>query len=255
LTAERFIPNPFSTREGARLYQTGDLARWNEEGNLEYLGRMDGQVKIRGYRIECGEVESALRQCAGIKEAVVAVRENNGDRRLAAYLVTDDSYNLEVAAIRRILLEKLPEFMVPSWIIRLERLPLNSNGKVDRKVLAQNHFEAINENKKAHEAPANATEELVAAIWAEVLKVEQVGRNDHFFELGGHSLLVMQVIARIRNVFREEVDLLALFEQPVLADFVVHMARKEKKPGRLEKIARIFLTSNEEEEAASGAYL
>jgi amino acid adenylation domain-containing protein len=254
LTAERFVPNPFSTREGARFYRTGDLARWNEEGNIEYLGRMDGQVKIRGYRIECGEVEAALRQCAGVKEAVVAVRENNGDQRLAAYLLTDD-FCLEVAAIRRVLLEKLPEFMVPSWIIPLERLPLNSNGKVDRKALAQNHFEAINENKKEYEAPANATEELVAAIWVEVLKVAQVGRNDNFFELGGHSLLAMQVIARIRSVFREEVGLRTLFEEPVLAGFVNHIARKEKRPGRIEKIARIFLTNNEQKEAATGAYL
>jgi hypothetical protein len=255
LTAEKFLPDPFGGKAGRRLYRTGDLARWNEDGNLEFLGRIDGQVKVRGYRIECGEVESTLRQCPGIREAVVSLRGDEDDKRLAAYLVADDPYGLEVDSIRRLLREKLPEFMVPSWIIVLKSLPLNSNGKIDRKALAETHFETAGETRQKYEAPANPAEELVAGIWAEVLKLERVGRNDDFFVLGGHSLLAMQVIARIRNVFRQAVPLNSLFEAPVLADFVNQLTLQQKKPGRLEKIAKIFLAGDEQKEAATGACL
>nr|WP_279636042.1 non-ribosomal peptide synthase/polyketide synthase [Corallococcus terminator] len=215
LTAERFIPDGLSGRAGARLYRTGDKARWREDGTLEYLGRLDFQVKVRGYRIELGEVEAALVAQAGVREAVAVVREDAATgKRLVAYVVAKPGEAVESQALRAALKQRLPEYLVPSALVVLEALPLNVNGKVDRKALPAP--EAGLSQAGRYEAPSTATEEVLAALWAQVLGVRQVGARDDFFELGGHSLLATQVVSRIRSAFGVEVPLRALFEAPVL---------------------------------------
>ncbi|WP_369414579.1 non-ribosomal peptide synthase/polyketide synthase [Corallococcus soli] len=215
LTAERFIPDGLSGRAGARLYRTGDKARWREDGTLEYLGRLDFQVKVRGYRIELGEVEAALVAQPGVREAVAVVREDAATgKRLVAYVVAKPGEAVEAQALRSALKQRLPEYLVPSALVVLDALPLNANGKVDRKALPAP--EAGLSQAGRYEAPRTATEEVLAALWAQVLGVRQVGARDDFFELGGHSLLATQVVSRIRTAFGVEVPLRALFESPVL---------------------------------------
>ncbi|MFJ2982773.1 AMP-binding protein, partial [Pseudomonas sp. NPDC087185] len=207
LTTERFIDDPFSTRPGARLYRTGDLARHLPDGNIEYLGRNDDQVKIRGLRIELGEIQAGLTAIAGIKEAVVVARE----QRLVAYY-TGEAQATET--LRSALLTHLPEFMLPALFMHLGALPLSPNGKLDRKALPEP--DAIQD--RPYEAPEGETETLLAAIWAELLGVERVGRHDNFFELGGHSLLAVTLTSRLREQGLEA-DVRALFEQPTLAGY------------------------------------
>ncbi|NOK24002.1 AMP-binding enzyme, partial [Corallococcus carmarthensis] len=172
LTAERFVPDGFSTQPGARLYRTGDKARWKEDGTLEFLGRTDFQVKVRGFRIEPGEVEAALLKLEGIAEATVVVREVGGDKRLVAYLVAKPGQTIDPKAVETELRKGLPEYMVPSAIGVLAALPLSANGKVDRKALPE--LEAVR-SEREYEAPRTETEAKLAAIWAEVLRVPQVG--------------------------------------------------------------------------------
>ncbi|MCU1775583.1 non-ribosomal peptide synthase/polyketide synthase [Pseudomonas sp. 14P_5.3_Bac1] len=214
LTAERFVPNPYGA-PGERLYRTGDLARYRPDGVVEYIGRVDHQVKVRGFRIELGEIEACLRENAAVREAVV-LADND---RLIAYLVTfapeqqaslREQYKVDLRA-------RLPDYMVPAHLIFLETLPLTPNGKLDRKALPKADAELL---LKAHVAPVSPREQQVAAIWADVLEVPQVGLDDHFFELGGHSLLATRVVSRVRQVVALEVALKTLFEQPVLGDFV-----------------------------------
>ncbi|WP_137821500.1 non-ribosomal peptide synthase/polyketide synthase [Pseudomonas sp. D(2018)] len=223
-TAAVFIPDPFG-EPGARLYRTGDLARRRPDGLLEYVGRIDSQVKIRGFRIELGEIESRLRDLDGVREAVVLVQEGPTGKALVAYVVADDARE-EPAALRErlknALKAQLPEYMVPLQWLLLERLPLNANGKVDRKALPR--FEA-SDWQRDFEAPAEGLESQLAAIWAEVLKVERVGRSDNFFELGGHSLLVTQVISRVRQQLGIELPLASLFEASELAAFAKRAAQ------------------------------
>jgi len=208
LTAERFIPHPFSDEPGARLYKTGDLARYQLDGNLVFLGRIDDQVKIRGFRIELGEVEAVLSQHSAVHEAVVIVREDTpGDRRLVAYVVPQEEQSPTVGHLRSFLREKLPEYMLPSAFVILEQLPLTPNGKVDRRALPRP------ERKGPFVAPRNPVEERLAGMWAEVLGLERVGIHDNFFELGGHSLLATQVISRLRAAFRVELPVRRLFDE------------------------------------------
>jgi amino acid adenylation domain-containing protein len=220
LTAERFIPNPFSDEPGARLYKTGDRARFLADGNLEFLGRVDEQVKLRGYRIEPREIELALEQHSSIRQAVVIAREEvTGDLRLVAYLVINGEVAPPLGALRRFLRERLPDHMVPSALVTLDRLPLTPSGKIDRRALPapDRHRPALDEG---FVAPRTATEALLARIWAQLLVVEQVGAHDSFFELGGHSLLAMQLLSRIHAATRVDVPLLKFFETPTVA----HMA-------------------------------
>ncbi|HEV2149654.1 MAG TPA: amino acid adenylation domain-containing protein, partial [Longimicrobiaceae bacterium] len=215
LTAERFVPDPFSPEPGARLYRTGDRVRWRRDGELEFLGRMDAQVKIRGFRIEPGEIEAVLLEQPGVREAVVAVREDTpGQKRLVAYVVPQEGADLPTAQLRARLAARLPEFMVPGAFVALERLPLNANGKADRLSLPAPERAAAEEDYLAARTP---TEEMLCGIWAEVLGVEMVGAEDDFFELGGHSLLATQVVSRARQAFGTEVPLRALFEAPTVA--------------------------------------
>ncbi|HEX8362676.1 MAG TPA: amino acid adenylation domain-containing protein, partial [Longimicrobium sp.] len=213
LTAERFVEDPFA---GGRMYRTGDLARWLPNGTLEFLGRNDHQVKVRGYRIELGEIESRLAHYPGVREAAVLAREDvPGDRRLVAYLAAPEP--LDVEALRAHLSAGLPEYMVPAAFVRLDALPLTPNGKTDRRALhaPEEAAHAVH----AYEAPVGAMEEAVAAIWADLLGVERVGRLDHFFDLGGHSLLAVQVVSRVWQELDVEAEPGDLFQHPVLADF------------------------------------
>ncbi|HEX8431462.1 MAG TPA: condensation domain-containing protein, partial [Longimicrobium sp.] len=214
LTAERFVADPFSGEPGARMYRTGDLGRWLADGTIEFLGRTDHQVKVRGFRIELGEIEARLADHPEVGETVVLAREDSpGDKRLVAYYTGA----AEADALHKQLSASLPEYMVPNAYVRLERLPLTPNGKVDRKALPAPDGAAY--ATRGYEAPAGEMEVALAAIWAEVLGVERVGRWDSFFELGGHSLLALQLISRVRQVLGVEAALGELFSRPVLADF------------------------------------
>jgi len=211
LTAEKFIEvELFGKTE--RIYKTGDLARWLPDGNLEFLGRIDQQIKLRGFRIELGEIEAALSQHPGVKEAVVNLYEADGDKRIAAYLTTDDG-NLAIEELRGRLKAGLPDYMVPSYFVVLDSLPLTPNGKIDRKALPAPEFQA----STGFSRPATPSEEVLAALWAGVLKRESIGRHDNFFELGGHSLLATQLIARIRESFQVELPIRAMFDHPGLS--------------------------------------
>ncbi|WP_342379995.1 amino acid adenylation domain-containing protein [Myxococcus stipitatus] len=214
LTAERFVPDPFSGRPGARMYRPGDLARFLPDGTLEFLGRRDGQVKLRGHRIELGEIEATLRQHPSIGDAVVLVREDvPGDQRLAAYVVPHAGKVVDAGDVRSFLQRRLPGYMVPASFTSMEALPLTPNGKVDRKALAAPTSEAGG----GALAPRNGTEELVASIWASVLRTERFGLHDAFFDLGGHSLLATQVVSRVREAFGVELPIATLFEAPTVA--------------------------------------
>ena len=215
LTGEKFVPDPFGPA-GARLYRTGDLARYRADGVIEFLGRIDHQVKIRGFRVELGEIESALLRLPGVRETVVLAREDAaGDRRLVAYVVPSGASAPEPGALRAALLETLPEYMVPAAFMPLERLPLTRNGKVDRKALPAPDASA--QPVREYQAPRTPTEEVLAGVWAQVLRLERVGRDDPFFELGGHSLLATRVVSRVRQLFACELPLRALFEAPTVA--------------------------------------
>ncbi|HEU4558058.1 MAG TPA: amino acid adenylation domain-containing protein, partial [Longimicrobium sp.] len=215
LTAERFGPDPWGGMPGARLYRTGDLGRWLSDGTIEFLGRNDFQVKIRGFRIEPGEIEARLLEHPGVREAVVLVREDTpGEKRLVAYVAGDETAGAEV--LRAHLGERLPAYMVPAAYVRLEQLPLTPNGKVDRKALPAPEGDAF--VTRGYEAPVGETEQALAEVWSELLRVARVGRRDHFFELGGHSLLAVRVISRVRQVLGAEVAIADLFRSPVLAD-------------------------------------
>ncbi|MCY1020604.1 non-ribosomal peptide synthase/polyketide synthase [Pyxidicoccus sp. MSG2] len=223
LTAERFVPHPFSTEPGARLYRTGDEVRWMADGELEFLGRRDEQVKLRGFRIELGEIESVLCEHPAVAQAVVALREDApGDKRLVAYVVPRSGAQVEPQTLRAALLSRLPDYMVPAAFVPLESLPLTTSGKVDRKALAAlegAHTAASSE----YVAPRTDTERRLAAIWSELLGVEQVGLHDEFMALGGHSLLATQVMARIRAGFGVELPLRTLFESATLEKLAVQL--------------------------------
>ena len=210
LTAERFVPDPFSREPGARLYRSGDLARRRPDGTLDYVGRSDHQVKVRGFRIEPGEVEAALRKHPGVADAAVLAREfGPDDRRLVAYVVGPSAGS---ADLRRWLKPRLPEYMVPSAFVALDALPLTHHGKLDRDALPEPSFGA-----SAGEPPSTALEATIAAAWVEVLGRDAVGRTDDFFDLGGHSLLATQVASRVREATGIDVPLRALFEAPTVA--------------------------------------
>jgi acyl-coenzyme A synthetase/AMP-(fatty) acid ligase/acyl carrier protein len=239
MTAERFLPNPFSQQGGERLYKTGDLARYLADGNIEYVGRVDHQVKIRGYRVELGEIESLLNQDPGIHEAVVLAREDVvGEKQLVAYLVLNQEQPATCNDLRHSLQAKLPDYMVPSLVV-LDTLPLTSNGKVDRRALPKP--DSIRpELQVAFVAARTPAEEVVAGIWAEILGVEQVGVYDSFFELGGHSLRAVQVISRLRDVFQIELPVRSLFEKPTINELVSEIAQMRGGREIIEEIAQVL---------------
>src|ERR1043166_6467186 len=226
MTAERFVPDPYSEKGGGRLYRTGDLLRWRKDGAIEFVGRNDFQVKVRGFRIELGEIEARLLAYDGLREAVVVAHEDvAGSKRLVAYY-TEGSIGRQhingkgkfgAEELRSHLAQRLPEYMVPAAYVRLEALPLTPNGKVDRKRLPAPEGKA--RAVSGYEEPQGEIETTLAAIWREVLQAEKVGRNDDFFALGGHSLLAATMITRLREAFGLEVELGDIFEHPCLSDF------------------------------------
>jgi acyl-coenzyme A synthetase/AMP-(fatty) acid ligase/acyl carrier protein len=229
LTAEKFIPNPFNGGPGERLYRTGDLARYLPDGNVEFLGRMDHQVKVRGHRVELGEIEAVLRGHPQVSEALVLPREDGpAGKRLVAYVVSIQD-RVEVGELRTFLKARLPEYMIPLTFAFLDSLPLTPSGKIDRRALPKPD-QSRPELESAFVAPRTRTEELLAGIWAEVLKLEGVGIHDNFFELGGHSLLATQVISRVRKAFQVELPLRSLFETPTVAGLAARVAQKEAPP-------------------------
>ena len=218
LTAEKFVPNAFSQEAGTRLYRTGDVGRYLPDGTIEYLGRVDGQVKVRGYRVELGEVETVLRGCKGVKEAVVELRSGvtGAEPRIVGYLVEAEGEVVKLEELRRELGERLPEYMIPGVFVKLERFPLNRNGKVARRELPEPGGERP-ELMVGYVAARTKEEAALVQIWQEVLGLDQVGVEDNFFDLGGHSLLATQVISRVREALHAELPLRALFEAPTIA--------------------------------------
>ena len=246
MTAERFAPNPFSRKGGERLYRTGDVGRYRGDGNIEYIGRKDKQVKIRGYRIELGEIEARLKEHGLVKEAVVIAREaeedGGGDKRLVAYVVMGEAEvkvqtNVEVeegvgdsipeggdleaerlsATLRTYLAGWLPAYMVPTAIVRLERIPLTANGKLDRKALPAPGEKAY--AQRSYEPPQGEMEEVLANLWQELLGIERVGRHANFFELGGHSLLAVRMVSHLHSNLNVQIELSTLFNYPSLSLF------------------------------------
>jgi amino acid adenylation domain-containing protein len=217
LTAERFIPNPFSDKPGARLYKTGDQGRYLPDGNIDFLGRLDHQVKVRGFRIELGEIEIVLAQHPTVRETVVLAREDQpGDQRLVAYVVPHAKDDAAPGDLRPFLEMQLPAYMVPTAFVVLDALPLTPNGKVDRRVLPVPD-KIRPDLGGGYVLPRTPVETQMATIWSAVLKLEQVGIHDNFFALGGHSLLATQVMSRLRAAFHVELPLRSLFEVPTVA--------------------------------------
>ncbi|MDT5271397.1 MAG: hypothetical protein QOH49_3583 [Acidobacteriota bacterium] len=240
LTAEKFLPDPWATEPGARVYRTGDLALHLGEVGLEFLGRGDEQVKVRGFRIELGEIEAALAEQPGVKQCKVIARGVEGEEKtLVAYVVGEGPGAASAEELGRGLRELLPEYMIPVRFVGLAALPLTPNGKVDVRALPAPP-DAGAELEAEYVAPRNAVEEALAGMWAEVLKVERVGVRDNFFLLGGHSLLVIQVMARIRETFQIELEPGVMFEAATIEALASELIAREARPGQAEKIALIL---------------
>jgi amino acid adenylation domain-containing protein len=236
LTAERFIPDPFSDLPGARLYKTGDVARQREDGRIEVLGRLDHQVKIRGFRIELGEIEAVLATHPQLLSAVVVVREDTpGDKRLVAYVTVRDGVPPKLSELRGLLQDKLPDYMIPSAFVTLDRLPLTPNGKVDRKALPKPNLEAAVAPGK-FTAPGTPTEIVLAEIWCAVLGLKHAGIHDNFFDLGGHSLLMVQVQSRANEKLGREVSIVEMFQYPTISALARHLDQPSAGAGRLQKV-------------------
>jgi amino acid adenylation domain-containing protein len=231
LTAERFVPDPFSPSVGERMYWTGDVATWDEDGHLHFLGRLDNQIKLRGYRIELGEIEGVLQEHAAVVQAAVLVREDRpGDQRLIAYVVLNGKgVAIEMRELQEYLKARLPEYMVPVTFIELKDFPLTPNGKVARQSLPR--LEDISVQAKKYRAPRNPQEEIICGIFATVLKQEHVGIDGNFLEMGGHSLLATQIVSRIRSIFRIDLPLRTLFEAPTPGELVLQIENALRSSG------------------------
>jgi amino acid adenylation domain-containing protein len=238
-TAQVFVPNPFGAA-GERLYRSGDLARRRSDGVLEYVGRIDHQVKIRGYRIELGEIEARLHEQAEVRDAAVGVQDGVNGKHLVGYLVAADASlnpSERLDRIKQRLRAELPEYMVPLHWLWLERLPLNANGKLDRNALPALEIGQLHD--QAYLAPRNALEGTLAAIWAEVLKVDRVGVQDNFFELGGHSLLATQIASRVQKTLQRDVPLRAMFECSTVAQLAEYIDGLAATAISAEKVDRL----------------
>jgi amino acid adenylation domain-containing protein len=229
LSAERFIANPF--RSGERMYRTGDLARFRSDGQIDFLGRMDHQVKVRGYRIELGEIESGLVQHPDVRAAVVMAREDSpGDQRLVGYVTLEIGATATMADLRRSLKQILPDYMVPTVVMAIDRFPLSPNGKVDRKALPVPPT-AERDLDGDYVAAADNLEQQLVAVWEEVLQVKPVGINDSFFDLGGHSLLVVRLLDRVREVLHQDLPAAAVFQAPTVSQFAQMLRQPSQQLG------------------------
>ena len=219
VTAERFLPDPFSREPGRRMYRSGDMARYRADGVLEYLGRADHQVKLRGFRIELGEIEACLEEHLLIEQAVVLAREDQpGEKKLVAYIQTaTEQTHLSWTDLHMFLGERLPAYMIPASFVRVLTFPLTANGKVDRQALPPPEHDQLTDSGD-RTPPQTEVEQMLARIWTELLGIEGIGREDDFFALGGHSLLGTQLVTRIRRTFQVDFPLATLFEIPKLMD-------------------------------------
>jgi amino acid adenylation domain-containing protein len=242
LTGERFVADPFSSRPGACMYRTGDICTWLPDGDIRYVGRADHQVKLRGFRIELEEIETALSRHEAVRQCVVVAREDTpGDKRLVAYFEPRTESTPTVSDLRGYLAKGLPDYMVPSIFVPLEKLPATPNGKVDRKALPLPEIDR-SAQEQSYVAPRNETERKLAEIWSKMLRVEQVGVNDNFFNVGGHSLLAIQAVSRIRDVFGVKIGIQALFDYPTIAGLanVLTLAKSsEAKTDQQQLLVRI----------------
>jgi acyl carrier protein len=221
LTAERFVADPYVQKPGGRMYRTGDLARWRVNGDLEYLGRSDQQVKVRGHRIELGEIESALGQLQGVRHCGVVIREEGERRRqIVAYIAPISGAVLDPAELRRKLQKSLPEYMLPSLFVMLEKLPLTASGKLDRNALPEQEIQ-----NESCELPQTPQEKILCELFAEVLELEQVGIDDNFFVLGGHSLLAMLLVSRIQDKMQVEIPVAGIFEHSTVASLAQFLSK------------------------------
>jgi len=218
------------------MYRTGDLARYRADGRLEYQGRLDQQVKVRGFRIELGEIEARLEQHEQVRQCVVTARDGEGGKQLVAYVVVGEP--VRASELRAYLKERLPEYMVPGAFVFLAELPLTANGKVDRKRLPAAELGRAGLAVE-YEAPRTPTEEVVAGIWAEVLKLERVGVLDNFFELGGHSLLATNVMFAVKQAFHVELPLRSIFESPTVSELSQRIeAARSNGAGTITRLSR-----------------
>ena len=232
LTTERFLPDPFSNETGARIYKTGDLARYRSDGILEYLGRLDNQVKVRGYRIELGEIEAKLADLPTVKSSAVLAREDTpGSKQLVGYVVPQGDARPTAEDLRRSLGTSLPEYMVPSQFVFLDAMPLTTNGKVDRRALPAPSAEGTSSGQ-ARMAASTPTEIKLLAIWKEVLGLGEMGTNENFFELGGHSLQAIKVVSQIQEVFDVDLSPQELFDDPTIAGLAKAVERATGAAGR-----------------------
>jgi aspartate racemase len=216
LTSDRFIPNPFSLSPGARLYKTGDLAAWLPDGNIEFRGRIDQQIKLRGFRIELGEIEAALAEHPLVRESVVEAKEDeHGEKRLVAYIVSEQGQTVEVSELRGYLIERLPDYMVPAAFVILDELPLTPNGKIDRRALQVQDETALTQHQ-AYVAPRDSVELQLVQIWEDLIGTPPIGVTDNFFELGGHSLIAVRLMNRIEDRFQRALPLATLFQRATI---------------------------------------
>lgn len=220
LTAERFLPDPFGVKGGARIYRTGDQVRWREDGNLEFLGRLDHQIKLAGYRIELGEIETILQRYPGVEHAAVIVHQDvAGEKRLTGYIVkTAGNEVLSISEVRDYLRLRVPEYMIPSTLMILDKMPLTNSGKIDRNKLPAPETGV---HSCPYVAPASEIEKHLCDIWSKVLGVERVGVNDSFFELGGHSILAIQIIRRTNQAFKVNLPMRSIFQESTVSGLAV----------------------------------
>lgn len=230
LTAERYLPDPHASQPGGVLYNTGDRARRMDDGQLEFMGRVDHQVKLRGYRIELGEIEAAINSQSSVKESIVMIRHDNAHQSLVAYCFMHDGQQLDVSALAAVLRRTLPDYMVPAYFMPIDCWPVTANGKLDRAALPKPD---ICHDVSIYEAPEGELECQLAHLWQQLLHVPVIGRNDNFFTLGGHSLLVVQVCAHLRSVYQVDVPVRWLFDAPNIADFAAKLSSLMQQSGAL----------------------
>ena len=252
LTRQSFVPNPFSAEPGARLYRTGDQARYLPDGTLEFAGRLDDQVKINGFRVHLSEVETGLLTIPGVRQAAVLARADQfGLKQLIAFVAPSNPGELAPAELRRAVREKLPSYMAPSRYVFLDSLPLTPNGKLDRNVLTTRVEAPIEVDATKEESgdpaspntippPLDPVQRQIAAIWEEVFDRTEIGLDDSFFDLGGHSLIATRVISRVNQAFQASISLSALFEAPTVRTFAdkVRTAAKDPSLGPIQRRAR-----------------